>query len=127
LRRRIVDLRVAAAVGFGRVETFIERDRLIGVGRYGRIDHLVVACVLVRLVSGLLVGQGGSKRLVGLYGGLGRALGLSNDWAVRIVRHVGNYGEAFARNLGTQSAFAIPRGLNELWYKGGIEYAPPIR
>jgi len=60
------------------------------------------------------------RRLVGLYGGFGTALGLSNDWVVRIVRHVGNYGESFARNLGEQSDFAIPRGLNALWDKGGI-------
>lgn len=67
------------------------------------------------------------QRLVGVYGGLGRALGLTNDWAVRIVRHVGNYGESFARNLGARSDFAIPRGLNALWDRGGIQYAPPIR
>jgi general L-amino acid transport system substrate-binding protein len=67
------------------------------------------------------------QRLVGLYGGLGRALGLPNDWVVRIVRHVGNYGESFSRNLGADSNYGIPRGLNALWDKGGIQYAPPIR
>ena len=44
----------------------------------------------------------------------------------RIIRHVGNYGEVFERNLGSGSPLAIPRGLNRLWRDGGIQYAPPI-
>jgi len=54
-------------------------------------------------------------------------LGLSKDWAVRIIRHVGNYGEVYERNIGVDSDLGIPRGLNELWNAGGILYAPPIR
>jgi general L-amino acid transport system substrate-binding protein len=54
-------------------------------------------------------------------------MGLTNDWAVRIIRHVGNYGEVFERNVGTGSRLAIPRGINSLWTNGGIQYAPPIR
>nr|WP_249144295.1 amino acid ABC transporter substrate-binding protein [Bradyrhizobium lablabi] len=68
-----------------------------------------------------------TKRLLGSYAALGEALGLSNDWVVRIIRHVGNYGEAYDRNLGAGSRLAIPRGLNRLWTDGGLQYAPPMR
>ncbi len=54
-------------------------------------------------------------------------LGLSNDWVVNIVKAVGNYGESFERNIGSGSQLKIARGLNQLWTKGGILYAPPIR
>ena len=66
-------------------------------------------------------------RFVGTEGAYGEQLGLSRDWAVRIVRHVGNYGEVYERNVGTGSKLGIPRGLNQLWNAGGIQYAPPIR
>ena len=66
-------------------------------------------------------------RLVGNEGSYGEDLGLSNDWAVRIIRHVGNYGEVYERNVGSESNLHIPRGLNQLWNAGGIQYAPPIR
>ena len=67
------------------------------------------------------------KRLVGTEGNFGEQLGLTKDWAVRIVKHVGNYGEVFERNVGTGSRLGISRGINRLWSKGGIQYAPPIR
>jgi general L-amino acid transport system substrate-binding protein len=67
------------------------------------------------------------KRLVGTDGDFGKALGLSNDWAARVIRAVGNYGETFDRNVGANSKLGIPRGLNSLWDSGGIQYAPPIR
>jgi general L-amino acid transport system substrate-binding protein len=67
------------------------------------------------------------KRLVGTEGNFGEQLGLTKDWAVRIVKHVGNYGEVFERNVGTGSRLGISRGINRLWTKGGIQYAPPIR
>jgi general L-amino acid transport system substrate-binding protein len=66
------------------------------------------------------------RRCTGAEGALGEQLGLSKDWATRIVRHVGNYGEAFERNVGVQSKLGIPRGLNNLWSNGGIQYAPPL-
>ena len=66
-------------------------------------------------------------RLVGTEGAYGEALGLTRDWAVRIIRHVGNYGEVYERNVGSGSKLKIPRGLNQLWSAGGIQYAPPIR
>jgi general L-amino acid transport system substrate-binding protein len=67
------------------------------------------------------------KRLVGTEGNFGEQIGLTKDWVVRIMRHVGNYGEVFDRNVGTGSKLGISRGLNRLWTKGGIQYAPPIR
>jgi general L-amino acid transport system substrate-binding protein len=67
------------------------------------------------------------KRLVGTEGVYGEQLGLTKDWVVRIVKQVGNYGEVFDRNVGTGSKLGITRGLNRLWTKGGIQYAPPIR
>jgi general L-amino acid transport system substrate-binding protein len=67
------------------------------------------------------------KRFVGTEGNYGEQLGLTKDWAVRIVKLVGNYGEAFDRNVGAGSPLKIDRGLNKLWNKGGIQYAPPIR
>ena len=66
-------------------------------------------------------------RLVGASGNFGEELGLSNDWAANVIRSVGNYGEVFDRNLGSRTPLAIPRGLNQLWNAGGIQYAPPIR
>jgi general L-amino acid transport system substrate-binding protein len=66
------------------------------------------------------------KRLLGTYAALGQTLGLSNDWAARIIRHVGNYGEVYERSLGTGSNLKIPRGLNRLWNDGGLQYAPPM-
>jgi len=68
-----------------------------------------------------------AKRLLGAEGQYGDALGLGNDWAYRIIKHVGNYGESFERNLGQGSPLKIARGLNALWMKGGLQYAPPIR
>lgn len=67
------------------------------------------------------------KRFVGLEGNFGEQLGLTKDWAVRIIKHVGNYGEAFERNVGAGSRLKISRGQNALWNKGGLQYAPPIR
>ena len=58
---------------------------------------------------------------------IGTVLGLENDWVVKIVSGVGNYGEVFERNIGQESPLKIARGLNQLWTKGGIQYAPPIR
>ena len=66
-------------------------------------------------------------RLVGTEGAYGEDLGLTKDWAARIIRHVGNYGEVYERNVGAGSKLGIPRGLNQLWSAGGIQYAPPIR
>lgn len=67
------------------------------------------------------------KRLLGTEGNYGEQLGLTKDWAYRIIKLVGNYGEIFDRNVGQGSPLRITRGLNALWTKGGLQYAPPIR
>lgn len=67
------------------------------------------------------------KRLLGVEGELGAHLGLSKDWAVRIIKAVGNYGEMFDRNLGPKTALKLDRGLNALWSKGGLHYPMPFR
>ena len=67
------------------------------------------------------------KRLLGTEGNFGEQLGLAKNWAERIIRLVGNYGEVFERNVGSGSRLGIARGVNNLWTKGGIQYAPPIR
>ena len=66
-------------------------------------------------------------RLVGARGDFGARLGLSNSWAATVLRTVGNYGEVYERNVGVNTRLGIPRGLNQLWTMGGIQYAPPIR
>jgi general L-amino acid transport system substrate-binding protein len=67
------------------------------------------------------------RRLLGVEGQFGQAMGLTNDWAYRIVKAVGNYGESFERNVGQGSPLKIARGLNALWTKGGLQYGLPIR
>jgi general L-amino acid transport system substrate-binding protein len=67
------------------------------------------------------------RRLVGTEGKFGERLGLANNWVANLIRLVGNYGEVYDRNVGVDSSLAIPRGLNELWTMGGIQYAPPLR
>ena len=66
-------------------------------------------------------------RLLGTEGEFGKDLKLPKDWAVQIVKQVGNYGEVFERNLGKSTPLEIDRGLNALWNKGGLQYAPPVR
>lgn len=67
------------------------------------------------------------KRLLGTEGTMGKLLGLDSDWAVRVIKAVGNYGECFERNVGQGSPLKIERGINALWTKGGLQYGYPIR
>jgi general L-amino acid transport system substrate-binding protein len=67
------------------------------------------------------------KRILGKEGDFGKGIGLDNEWAYRIVKQVGNYGEIFDRNVGAGSRIKIDRGLNKLWKDRGLQYAPPIR
>ena len=69
----------------------------------------------------------GVKRLVGTEDNAGERLGLAADWSYNVVKQVGNYGEMFDRNVGPNTPLAISRGLNALWSKGGLQYAPPLR
>ena len=64
------------------------------------------------------------RRLLGLEGDMGKALGVDNKWAYNVIKQVGNYGEIWDRNI---TVMAVPRGINNLWNKGGLQYAPPIR
>jgi general L-amino acid transport system substrate-binding protein len=67
------------------------------------------------------------RRLLGLTGDHGPLMGLDRAWAYNAIKAVGNYGEVFERNLGMGSAVKLPRGLNDLWTRGGLMYAPPVR
>jgi general L-amino acid transport system substrate-binding protein len=67
------------------------------------------------------------RRLLGIEGIKGEGLKLDDEWAYRIIKQVGNYGEVFERNVGSGSPLSIQRGLNALWKEGGLQYAPPIR
>lgn len=67
------------------------------------------------------------KRFLGGEGDFGKKMGIPNDFAARIVKHVGNYGEVYDRNLGAKTKLKLDRGLNNLWNKGGILYSPPFR
>jgi general L-amino acid transport system substrate-binding protein len=66
-------------------------------------------------------------RLLGTTEDTGKLLGLDKDWLARSVKAVGNYGEIFERNVGPKSVLGLPRGSNNLWSKGGLMYAPPVR
>ncbi len=67
------------------------------------------------------------KRILGTTPGMGKALGVDEKWVYNIVKQVGNYGESFERNVGKDTPLKIERGLNNLWTKGGLQYAEPIR
>ncbi len=67
------------------------------------------------------------QRILGTSEDTGKLLGLDKDWAYRAIKAVGNYGEIFERNVGPTSALKLPRGANNLWNKGGLMYAPPVR
>lgn len=67
-----------------------------------------------------------TQRLLGVSGDLGTKLGLDNEWAYRIIKQVGNYGEVFDRNVGAGSPLKLERGVNALWTNGGLLYTPPF-
>lgn len=67
------------------------------------------------------------QRLLGVSEDTGKLLGLDKEWAYRVVKQVGTYGESFDRNLGPGTPLGLPRGVNRLWSKGGLMYAPPVR
>ncbi len=64
------------------------------------------------------------RRLLGIEGDMGKALGLDNKWAFNVIKAVGNLGEMWDRNI---TPMGVPRGINNLWTKGGLQYAPPLR
>ena len=67
------------------------------------------------------------QRILGTSEDTGKLLGLDKEWAYRAIKSVGNYGDIFERNVGPKSALKLPRGVNNLWNKGGLMYAPPVR
>jgi general L-amino acid transport system substrate-binding protein len=69
----------------------------------------------------------GIQRLLGSGEDMGKLLGLDKLWAYRAIKAVGNYGEVFEHNVGSQSPLKLPRGANRLWNQGGLIYAPPVR
>jgi len=69
----------------------------------------------------------GIQRFLGVTPGMGKALGLDNNWVYNIIKQVGNYGEIFARNVGVHTPLGLKRGLNDLWTRGGLMYAAPFR
>jgi general L-amino acid transport system substrate-binding protein len=68
-----------------------------------------------------------TRRLLGVEGKFGSGMGLTDDWAARLIKAVGNYGESFEANVGQGSPLKVARGLNALWTKGGLQYGIPIR
>lgn len=67
------------------------------------------------------------QRILGVTPGFGKALGLDEAWGYNVIRQVGNYGEVFDRTLGKGSPIGLERGLNDLWTRGGLMYALPLR
>jgi len=67
------------------------------------------------------------RRFLGKIKGNGKSLGLDEAWAFNVIKQVGNYSEIFEKSVGKDSPLKLKRGLNALWNKGGILYAPPMR
>jgi general L-amino acid transport system substrate-binding protein len=67
------------------------------------------------------------KRMLGIEGDFGKMIGLDNNWAYNVIKLVGNYGESYERNVGVKTPIGLERGVNDLWTRGGLQYAPPIR
>ena len=89
-------------------------------------DKDAVECTVVSTVDRAREdGPAEAKRLLGAGQDFNVLAGLDRDWAYRVVRQVGNYGEVFDRTLGT--TLGLERGLNALWQDGGLLWAPPVR
>ncbi len=69
----------------------------------------------------------GIQRMLGVTPGFGKALGLDEKWAYNVIKAIGNYGESYERNVGTKTPIGLERGVNDLWTKGGLMYALPLR
>jgi general L-amino acid transport system substrate-binding protein len=67
------------------------------------------------------------QRLLGTTGDLGVKLGLSNDWAYKAVKAVGNYGDIWDRNIGPKTPLRLERGRNALVANGGLMMSIPVR
>ncbi|MCZ6557172.1 MAG: amino acid ABC transporter substrate-binding protein [SAR324 cluster bacterium] len=108
-----------------------------GDNEWGDIVRWVLNAIIIAEEKGLTQGNVSRmaistkdpevQRLLGKTGSVGDDLGLDPDWALKAIRKIGNYGEVFERNIGKKTPLALARGLNQLWSKGGILYAPPVR
>jgi general L-amino acid transport system substrate-binding protein len=94
---------------------------------FGMVDAEELSVASANVDEALKSADPQVRRLLGVEGGRVDGFGLEPDWVYRIVKHVGNYGEVFERNLGHGSPLALDRRLNALWTKGGLMYAPPVR
>lgn len=108
-----------------------------GDNKWGDLVRWVVNAIITAEEKGITKANVGSmvgssrdpevQRMLGVTGDMGGHIGLSKDWAVRVIKAVGNYGEIFERNIGPNTALGLKRGLNAQWSDGGILYSPPIR
>jgi general L-amino acid transport system substrate-binding protein len=119
----------------------ISKEPLAPVVRHGDDQwHDIVDWVVYALIQGeesgittanvddmLKSDDPGIKRMLGVTPGMGKALGLDENWAYNEIKMVGNYGEIFDRNIGMGSPMKLERGYNNIWTKGGLLYAMPIR
>jgi general L-amino acid transport system substrate-binding protein len=119
----------------------ISKEPLAPVVRHGDDQwHDIVDWVVYALIQGeesgitqknvddmLKTDDPSIKRMLGVTPGMGKALGLEENWAYNEIKAVGNYGEIFDRNLGAGGPLKLERGLNALWKNGGLQYAMPIR
>lgn len=90
-------------------------------------EELGVTSANVREMAASPVANPETNRLLGTEGGFGEMLGLRPSWAVDAIAAGGNYGEIFERHIGESTPVGIARGLNALWTRGGLQYAPPFR
>jgi general L-amino acid transport system substrate-binding protein len=108
-----------------------------GDDAWGDVGRWVMNALIIAEEKGITAGNVEEKakgtndpevnRLLGAEGNYGEQLGLPKDWAVHAIKTAGNYGEIFEKNIGESTAIGLSRGLNQLWSKGGILYAPPFR
>ena len=108
-----------------------------GDNKWGDLVRWVVNAIITAEEKGITKANVGSmvgsskdpevQRMLGATGDMGGHIGLSKNWAVRVIKAVGNYGEIFERNIGPNTALGLKRGLNAQWSNGGILYSPPIR
>ncbi len=94
---------------------------------YAMIQGEQLALTSANIDAMLASPNGAIQHFLGQTGTGGKALGLDDTWAYQIIKQVGNYGEVFERNLGETSPLKLQRGINKLWDKGGILFAPPLR
>lgn len=94
---------------------------------FGMINAEELGVTTANLEEALKSQKPDVKRLLGAEGALAEGLGLQKEFMANVIKAVGNYGEAYERNVGAASKLGIPRGINQLWSMGGIQYAPPFR